>query len=168
NDLLGGLSTSRLSMDIREAKNWAYGVGAGFTDGAEQMASIIVAPVQTDRTGDAMAAIIADVAALTGNQPITEDERQKAVNNSVLSLPGDFERGSALLGAIERNAVLGRPDDYYAQLVPKLRALSTADLNAAAQLLSTAKFTWVVVGDAAKVAPQLAKLGIAVETRKAN
>jgi len=112
-----------------------------------------------------MAAIIADVKALTSTKPIDSAERDNTVDNSVRSLPGDFERGSALLGAIEKNAVYGRGDDYYARLVPRLQALTPAQLNAAAQILSTDRFTWIVVGDRKTVEPQLVKLGLPVEVR---
>ncbi len=165
NDILGGLSTSRLNTNIREEKGWAYGVGAALNDGSDRMASFIIAPVQSDRTGDSLAAMIADVKALTSTRPIDQAERDKAINNTVRSLPGDFESGAALLGAIEKNAVYGRGDDYFGRLVPRLQALTPAQLNAAARLLSTDRFIWVVVGDRKTVEPQLAKLGLPVEVR---
>jgi predicted Zn-dependent peptidase len=165
NDILGGLFSSRLNTDIREQKGWAYGVRSGVTDVRDVVTMQITAPVQADRTGDSMAAMIADVKALTGDKPIDTAERNNTVDNSVRSLPGDFERGAALLGAIEKNAVYGRGDDYYARLVPRLQALTPAQLNAAAQMLSTERFTWVVVGDRKVVEPQLGQLGLPVEVR---
>ena len=165
NDILGSLSTSRLNTDIREEKGWAYGVGSLFNDASDRLISVIVAPVQADRTGDSLAAMIADVTAFTTTRPISDAERDKAVNNNVRSLPGDFESGGALLGAIEKNAIYARGDDYYGKLVPRLQALTTAQLNDAAKLLSTDRFVWVVVGDRKTVAPQLAKLGLPVEVR---
>ncbi len=165
NDILGGLFSSRLNMDIREKKSWAYGVNSGIGDAADQVTAQIIAPVQANRTGESIAAMIADVKALTGPQPITADERDNSINNSVRSLPGDFESGGALLGAIERNAVLGRGDDYYGRLVERLQALTPAQLNEAAKLLSTDNFTWIVVGDRKIVEPQLARLGLPVEVR---
>jgi predicted Zn-dependent peptidase len=165
NDILGGLFSSRLNTDIREQKGWAYGVGSGVSDVRDVVTMQIVAPVQADRTGDSIAAMIGDVKALTGTKPIDMAERNNTVDNSVRSLPGDFERGAALLGAIEKNAVYGRGDDYYARLVPRLQALTPAQLNEAAQILSTDRFTWIVVGDRKVVEPQLAKLGLPVEVR---
>jgi predicted Zn-dependent peptidase len=109
--------------------------------------------------------MIADVAALTGPKPITPAERDNSINNSVRSMPGEFESGGALLAAIEKNAVYGRGDDYYARLVPRLQALTPEELNAAAKILSTARFTWVVVGDRKTVEPQLKQLGLPVEFR---
>jgi len=165
NDILGGLFSSRLNMDIREAKSWAYGVGSGIGNGQDRVTLQIVAPVQADRTGDSMAAMIADVKALSSSLPITQIERDAAIDNSVRSLPGDFESGAALLGALERNALLKRGDDYYSRLVPRLEALTPAQLNEAARLLSTDNFTWVVVGDRKVVEPQLQQLGLPVEVR---
>ena len=49
--------------------------------------------------------------------------------------------------------------------MPRLQALTPAQLNEAAQILSTDRFTWVVVGDRKVVEPQLAKLGLPVEMR---
>ena len=166
-DVLGGLSTSRINMDIREEKNWAYGAYAGLSDARGPLTSLIYAPVQTDRTADSMAAIIADIAAIKAVKPITAEERGRTIANSVLALPGEFERGSAFLSALERNQVLGRPDDYYVTAARRLGALTTADLNRAVQLFGTDKLLWVVVGDRAKVEPQLKALGLAVEVRSA-
>lgn len=165
NDILGGLFSSRLNMDIRENKSWAYGVSSGVGDAQDRVTAQIVAPVQADRTGDSIAAMIADVKALTGAAPITQVERDAAIDNSVRSLPGDFEGGGAMLGAIEKNAVYKRGDDYYAKLAARLQALTTAQLNAAARLLSTDNFTWVVVGDRKLVEPQLQQLGLPIEIR---
>jgi zinc protease len=167
NDILGGMTSSRLNTNIREQKGWAYGVGSVTSDGAGQQSWQIVAPVQADRTGDAMAAIIADVKALSGgSRPVSADERAESVDSNIRSLPGSFESGRALLGALSRNALLGRPDDYHAKLGPRLQALDVADVQAAAGLLSTENFTWVVVGDATSVLPQLKKLGLPVEVRR--
>ena len=165
NDILGGLFSSRLNTDLRETKAWAYGVSSGVGDAQDRVTAQIVAPVQADRTADSIAAMIADVKSLTGSKPITPAERDATIENSIRSLPGDFESGAAMLGAIERNAIYGRGDDYYARLVPRLQALTPAQLNEAARLVAIDDFTWVVVGDRKIVEPQLAKLGMPVEVR---
>jgi zinc protease len=165
-DILGGLSTSRINTDIRETKNWAYGAYAGLSDGKGQLYSLVYAPVQTDRTGDSIKAMIEDIAIIKATKPITAEERDRAVANSVLALPGQFERGTAFLSAMERNNIFGRPDEYYVTAARKISALSTADLNRAVQMFGTDQLLWVVVGDAAKVEPQLKQLGLPVEVRK--
>ena len=167
-DVLGGLSTSRINMDIREEKNWAYGAYAGLSDGKGQLTSLVYAPVQTDRTADSIKAMIADIAAIRAGRPISDEERARSIANSVLALPGEFERGSAFLSALERNQLFGRPDDYYVTAARRLGALTTADLNRAVQIFEPASLLWIVVGDAAKVEPQLKTLGLPLEVRKAE
>ena len=166
-DVLGGLSTSRINMDIREEKNWAYGAFAGLSDARGQLSSLVYAPVQTDRTADSIKAMIDDIKAIRTAKPITQEERTRSIANSVLALPGEFERGASFLGALERNQLLGRPDDYFVTAARRLGALTTEDLNRAVQLFGTDDLLWVVVGDAAKVEPQLKTLGLPLDVRKA-
>jgi len=124
--------------------------------------------VQTDKTGESIAALKANIAAFTGPQPPTPSELGRALNANTLSLPGSFESASAVLAAMEGNALYGRPDDYYERLSPRLRALGAADLSGAiGQSVDPSRLQWVVVGDAAKVRPQLEALGLPVEVRAA-
>ncbi len=167
NDLLGGLSTSRLNLNIREAKGWAYGVQSLASLVQQQLPFLLFAPVQTDRTGDALAAIAADMAAFGTTRPIDSAERNKVVENGVRSLPGEFENAGSVLTSIERNAVFGRPDDYQATLAARYQALTTAELNRAALQLTDGAMVWIVVGDRKLVEPQLAKLKLPVEVRTA-
>ncbi|QXQ07086.1 insulinase family protein [Sphingosinicellaceae bacterium] len=164
NDIVGGLSTSRLNTDIRETKGWAYGVGTAVGDAREQLAFQVVAPVQSDRTGDSIAAMTADLQGLK-TKPIDAAELGNATANSIRSLPGDFEAGTSVLAALERNALLGRSDDFYTTLSGRYRAMTPAAVNAAAAPLTSVPITWVVVGDRATVEPQLKKLGLPIEVR---
>ncbi|MGG6495844.1 UNVERIFIED_CONTAM: hypothetical protein NY603_23265, partial [Bacteroidetes bacterium 56_B9] len=71
---------------------------------------------------------------------------------------------SAVLGAMQMNDLFRRPDDYYATITQKYRALTRDELNATAQrVIDPARFVWVVVGDAKAVRPQLDSLGLPVE-----
>src|SRR3546814_12498421 len=60
-----------------------------------------------------------------------------------------------------------RPDDYYATLAGRFRGLTIGQLDAAARkVLDPDKIVSVVVGDAAKVKPQLDSLGLPVAVVK--
>ncbi|TRW14259.1 M16 family metallopeptidase [Glacieibacterium frigidum] len=166
NDIVGGLSTSRLNTDLRETKAWAYGVGSSIGDAREQVSFQVVAPVQTDRTGDSIAAIRDILAKAKGDRKIDAAEVKAATENSIRTLPGDFEGGDTLLSALERNALLGRPDDFYTTLSGRYRKLGARDINAAAAAaVQPDRIIWVVVGDRKLVEPQLRKLGLPVEVR---
>ncbi len=57
-----------------------------------------------------------------------------------------------------------RPDNYYATLSAKYRAMTREQLDSAIRgALDATKFVWVVVGDAKVVRPQLDSLGLPVE-----
>ena len=88
----------------------------------------------------------------------------RSVPESPHGLPGRFETGTALLGAMMTMDVLDRPDDYYQTLAPRYQAQTTASLDKSIRATLDPKgFTWIVVGDAAKVRPQLEKLGLPIE-----
>ena len=164
NDVLGGSATSRLIMDLRETKGWAYYAGTSLQTVKDRMPLLVIAPVQSDKTGESIAAAKADITAFLGNKGTTADEASRAIRNSVLSLPGSFETGSDLLGAIMQIDQYGRPDDYYVKLPARYQAMTPGSIDATArQALDPTKLTWIVVGDAAKVKPQLDSLGIPVE-----
>lgn len=168
NETFGGSFTSRLNMDLREAKGWSYGVRSVAAPAVGQMAWRVLAPVQQDRTGEAIRAIMANLRAFAGPEPVAPEALARAINSSIYALPGEFETSGAVLGAIETLAVLGRPDDYHARLPARLRALDQQQVTrAAATLLDPGRLQWVVVGDARLVEPQLRALGLPLEVRRA-
>jgi predicted Zn-dependent peptidase len=168
NEALGGTFLSRLNMDLREDKGWSYGVN-GNARLTERLTSYVVsAPVQADRTGDALAELNSQIGGFLSTNGVTQDELKRAVANSINSLPGDFETAGAVISAMMRMDLFDRPDDYYDTLPAKYRALTPASADAAIRAAIDPKgFTWIVVGDAAKIRPQLEKLGVPIETAEA-
>ena len=57
NEALGGQFLSRLNMDLRETKGWSYGVSDRSRSCPTACLTPISAPVQADRTADALAAL---------------------------------------------------------------------------------------------------------------
>ena len=91
------------------------------------------------------------------------------IANSVNQLPGQFETSAALLAAMMRTDLLGRPDDFYVGLAARYRVQTAAGLDRAIRgAIAPNGFTWVVVGDAAKVRPQLEKTGLPIEVVEAK
>lgn len=165
NDVLGGAFLSRLNMDLRETKGWSYGVGSGIPTVDDRAQFIINAPVQADRTGESLASLISDVRDFLTTKGTTAEELTRTTNGSIRELPGSFETSGALLGAMEDIVLNHRPDNYYTTLAARYRTMTAADFDKAARAeIDPARMTWVVVGDAAKVRPQLEKLGLPIET----
>ena len=164
NVVLGGDFLSRINMDLREARHWSYG-SSGRLVALEYAAPYqIFAPVQGDKTGAAIASLQDDVKHFLTDQGITQDEFDRTIAGATRQLAGSFETANAVLGAMQTNDLLRRPDDYYTTLAARLARFTRPELDAAARrVIDPAKLVWVVVGDAAKVRPQLDSLGLPVE-----
>jgi zinc protease len=168
NDVLGGAFLSRLNSDLRETKHWSYGVASFISRPQHQVPYLIYAPVQTDQTGASIAAMRQDIAAFISGKGVTPEELTRTIEGSVRELPGDFETSTAVMGAMSSNVLYHRPDNYYETLASRYRSLTAPELDAAARAaIDPAKLTWVVIGDSAKVRPQLDALGIPIEVVKA-
>jgi zinc protease len=168
NDVLGGDFLSRLNMDLRETKGWSYGVSGDSSVVEHAVPYMVSAPVQADRTGDALAALNQDIVEFLTTKGVTQEERDREVNKNINQLPGEFETSGSVLNAMMSMDVLKRPDNYYETLAPDYRAQTPASLDKAARsALDPKGFTWIVVGDAAKIRPQLEKLGMPIEVVEA-
>jgi zinc protease len=163
-EVLGGNFLSRINMDLRESKGWSYGVSGNFALNQYGVPYTIAAPVQADRTGDSITALNQQIADLLGSKGVTDEELARLVSNNVNTLPGRFETSSAVLQAMLSNSLLGRPDDYQEQLASRYRALTQGGIDQALRgAIDPKAFSWVVVGEAAKVRPQLEKLGMPIQ-----
>ena len=163
NDVLGGNFLARLTTDLRETKGWSYGVGSTVSSAEDRVTFTVQAPVQTDRTGDSLKALIVDIGDYLGPKGTTPAELSLTTEGSIRGLPGDFETSGAVLAAMQRNVWLNRPDDYYERLPARYRAMTVADFDTAARgAIDPARFAWVVVGDAKLVRPQLDRVGLPV------
>jgi predicted Zn-dependent peptidase len=132
------------------------------------VAYVVSAPVQADKTADALAALNSQYADFLSTKGVNNEELTRTVAKSINELPGRFETSDAVLNAMMSMDLLGRPDDYYVKLAPQYRAQTKASLDQAARkVLDPKGFTWIVVGDAAKVRPQLEKLGMPIEVVEA-
>ena len=168
NSVLGADFLSRLNLDIREDKAWSYGVSSLISRPKGQRSLMVVAPVQADRTGDSVRAILADMRAFPQDKPITPDELQRATDGALRRLPAAYETNMQVLNAVITDSMLGRPDNYPATLPARFRATDAKMLDAAAaRWLQSDGMVFVVVGDAKQVAPQLKGLGLPVEIAKA-
>lgn len=164
NDALGGDFTSRINMDLREAKHWSYGAYGSFQRNEHAVSYRVNAPVQADRTGDSLVALRRQLRDFVASRPITAEELARGAEGSARELSGQFETGAAVLQAMQLNDLYRRPDDYYATLAQRYRALTLAEVDATARrAIDPNGFTWVIVGDAKSVRPQLDSLGLPVE-----
>ncbi len=152
NAILGGMFTSRINMNLREDKHWSYGARTVLMNARGQQPFLGLAPVEREQTAAAMQEIVGELNGMLGNKPITDEELSAAQKNLTLKLPGENETNAELAATLSSMEGLELPDDYYNRYVERVRALSKADLeNAAQTLLQPRALTWVIVGDLAHI-----------------
>lgn len=168
NSVLGTDFLSRINNDLRETKGWSYGVRGSINPLQNRAPYIINAPVQANRTGESIAALIGQYDRFLGAEGVTPAERERTVLGETRGLSGSYETSGQVLGALRSNALYGRPDGYQETLASRINALTAEQMDAAARAaIKPANFVWVVVGDASVVKPQLDALGLPVEVRAA-
>ena len=161
NGVLGGEFSSRLNMNLREDKHWAYGSYSGSGNALGQRPWIAQAAVQSDKTVESLAELKREIEAFSsGSKPISEAEVAKVRAANTLSLPGAYETGDALLGQVGADLRYGRPADYILQYKARNEAMTPALAQAAAKTLDPAALTWVVVGDLSKIEQPVRALGL--------
>jgi predicted Zn-dependent peptidase len=164
NQALGGDFLARINMELRERRGWSYGARGGPNLFEHQVPYIIQAPVQADRTGDSIAATIEQVQAFLTSQGVQPNELSRIIAGSTGQLPGQFETSPAILGALRSNALYRRPDNYWETIADRYRGMTTQVLDTTARrYINPANFVWVVVGDAARIRPQLERLNMPIE-----
>lgn len=159
NDVLGGQFTARLNMNLREDKNWSYGARSFAYEARGQRPFMAYAPVQTDKTTESLAEVLREITDIAGPRPATDEEVALVRKASTLSLPGQWETGTAVLASLSEMVEFGLPDDYWANHAASLRRLTTSEVNAAARAhLRPEDLVVVVVGDRAVIEPGLRTL----------
>jgi zinc protease len=160
NDDLGGTFSSRLNMNLREDKHWSYGAGSFLWDARAQRPFIVYAPVQADKTKEAMEEVNKELRGILTDRPVTDAELARIKANETLSLPGSRETLNEVGSSITQMVQFGWPDDYYNTMSAKIRALTTSALDAAAkEIVHPNHLVWVVVGDRAKIEAGITELG---------
>lgn len=153
NSIIGGQFSSRLNMNLREDKHWAYGAYSFTSSALGQRPWIAFSPVQIDRTADALGELQREISEFaTGVTPPTAEETEKVRATEIRSLPGAYETARSVAGTIAGIVRYDRPDDYVFQRRDEIAGLTAQQLDAVVQrTLDPSALTWVVVGDLGQI-----------------
>ena len=162
NSILGGSFTSRINMNLREDKHWAYGARSILIDAVGPRLFMAYAPVQTDKTKESMVELDRELRDILGSRPPRAEELSKAQQNRTLRLPGQYETKRAVLGALVQILKHELPEDHFETYAGRMRALRLEDVEAAARrVVRPDSVVWVVVGDLAEIEAGVRELGFA-------
>jgi predicted Zn-dependent peptidase len=146
NTILGGSFTSRLNQNLREVHGYSYGASSGFDMRRAAGPFTAGAGVQTDKTAESLREFFKELDGI--HQPVPAGELARARNLEALSFPAAFETAAGMAGQLADLWIYGLPDAFFDQYIPRVQAVTSADLQRAADVhLPTATFAVVVVGD---------------------
>ncbi|HTA52314.1 MAG TPA: pitrilysin family protein [Candidatus Acidoferrum sp.] len=159
NSILGGAFHSRLVLNIREQKGYTYSPGSGVNALRQQGYFTMRAAVRND------------VVAATLTEMFYEIDRMRslAVTDEELSSAQSYITGVFSLGVATQDGLLGQlatayldqlPSDYLETYRERIRALTSADVLAAARRhFDSANAQIVIVGDRTQIAEQASLFG---------
>lgn len=160
NDIIGGMFTSRINMNLREDKHWSYGSGAFMPSARGQRPYMFYGVVQVDKTKESIQEIIKETKGYVGDKPATDEEVNQVKEQNSLSLPGSWETNSAVLNSLVTSVSYNLSDGYWNEYSSKIKNLSVNDIQSAAKRVITPdNLIWVVVTDATKTKDALQDLG---------
>ena len=160
NQVLGGQFISRLNMNLREDKHWSYGARTILLDAEGPRPFVAIAPVQSDKTKESVAEVLAELRGIGADRPVTAEELQTAKDSVVLTLPGRWETIDAVADSLAEIVRFGFDDDYYQGFSGKVRSVSLEDVAEAVKMIDPDRLVWVVAGDREKIVPGLSELGL--------
>ncbi len=156
--ILGGDFSSRINMNLREAKGYAYGAYGTF--GYNRIGSLFSArsSVRADVTKESIHELLVEIRKMKEG-PVADEELIRAREGTILSLPGDWETGGEVLGTFRSLHYYGLPLNWYDGFVPAIQAITKDHVVAAAKShLKPDEVRVLVVGDAKTVLPKVKEL----------
>jgi zinc protease len=160
NETFGGLFTSRINLNLREAHGYTYGASSNFTFRRTPGPFTVATGVRTDVTGPAMAEIVKELERMRDTQ-VAAEELTLAKDATVRSLPAGFETSGRVTGSNADLFVYDLEPDYYTTLARRFTAVTGAQVDAVAKkYLDPAKMVIVAVGDREKIGADLEKLNL--------
>ncbi|MGE0451871.1 MAG: M16 family metallopeptidase [Vicinamibacterales bacterium] len=160
NETLGGLFTSRINLNLREEHGYTYGARSQFTFRRSEGPFVVATGVRTDVTAPALSEIMKELARMRDSR-VTPAELTLAKDALVRSLPAAFETSGRVTATTADLFLYGLPLDYYVSLERRIGSISAEQVAAAARkYIVPSRAVAIVVGDRAKVAGELAALGL--------
>jgi predicted Zn-dependent peptidase len=160
NSILGGTFNSRLNTILREEKGYTYGIGSSFDMRRQAGPFVVRTAVETAVTLPSITEILKIVREF-GQSDVGADELDIARDYLVGVFPLRFETAGQVASALGGLVALDLPDDELDRYRPGVAAVSAADVRGAANRhIRPDELAVVVVGDAAKVEPELRGAGL--------
>jgi zinc protease len=164
-NLLGGLFTSRLNLNLREKHAYTYGVRSRALATRRFGAFVTQSSIKTESTADALEQLSLELRAIAGAKPeqITPEELDRSKTDLVHQLGGHLEHVRTVLSDTTEVYVDGLPADYQQRFLTGVRSVDQRAAAEQAARLTPDRMTVVIVGDQQKIVPLLSAKGITAQ-----
>jgi zinc protease len=160
NAILGGLFSSRINLNLREAHGYTYGAFSGFAWRRQAGPFAIETAVKSEVTDAAIREILSEVERMRGSE-VSPEELSLATSYLGGVFPIRYETTDAIASALAGLIVHGLPEDWFDHYRDRITAVTAADVRTVAgSHLRPEQLQVVCVGDAAAVRESLAALGV--------
>ena len=163
NKIVGGGPTGRLFIHLREEKGYTYGASSGLVAPLYRGEWQASTNVRTEVTGAALSDLLDEIRQIR-EVPVTDEELADAKRSLSAQYALELESPAQLLALSVNRWRYKLPADYYDKYSERINAVTREQVQAMAKkYLAADRLQVVAVGDPARVADALKKLG-AVET----
>jgi len=160
NTILGGQFVSRINLNLREHKGVTYGARTAFEFRRLPGPFVLQVSVQTSATAMAVEESIGEIAAIRGARPVTAEELTLGIAALTRGYARNFETADQIARAAMQLALYDLPDDYFAEFVPRIEAVTADDVSRVmTRHVDPSRLMTLVVGDLDAVGGDLARLG---------
>ena len=162
NAIFGGQFSSRLNLNLREAKGYTYGARTTFDWRIRQPGPLLAtASVQTAVTAPALVEFLREFRGMAGGRPVSLRELGFAKAYLMRGYPADFETPAQIALNLETLVEYGLPHDFFGTFMTRIKAVDGEDVaRVARKYLDLDHLLIVVVADRAKVESSLRKLPV--------
>ncbi len=158
NNILGGLFSSRININLREDHGYTYGAFSFFDYHRGAGPFYVGSSVRTDTTSDALREMFKEIAGMQ-TTPVTPAELNMAKDATSRSLAGLFETMRQSVFTTSGLFTYDLPLDFYSTLPKKVDAVTAADVERISkQYFVPEKMFVVAVGDRQKIESGLQQL----------
>jgi len=158
NTILGGSFTSRLNQNLRETHGYTYGANSQFAMRRMPGPFLATSSVVTAKTDSSLIEFMKELRRIR-DDTVPSAELAKAKAYITLGLPSEFETTAGAAAQFRELLLYGLPLDYFTNYIPRIDAVTAADVQRVArQYLDPDHFAIVVVGDRSQIASGLEAL----------
>ncbi len=160
NEVLGGLLTSRLNMNLREQHGYSYGVFSNAQLSRSYGAFLAAGAILAQHTVEAVREYEKELELFAAEGP-TDPELAKAKETLVRGLPAALETNDAVASALATVVFNGLPRDYYRTVPRRIEKISRGDaVRVARKWIRPRQWPVVVVGPVGGAADALQALAL--------